>query len=713
MSVDSGSIESQFNINDANSGGEKVYEFEGFRLDARRLMLYHDSAELDLAPKVVETLLALVENAGRIVSKEELFDRLWKDSFVDESNLTQNVYLLRKTLGNAPDGRPLIETFRRRGYRFNGLVKGGRTAEPVSRDSFSVSKKYYFLVGGLVILLAAALVGWYAASNRNDASTPASQRVSYERLTPGSNAFSPAISSDGKYLAYCLIEPDGHSLWVKDLTGGQAKRLSPPVFKSCHHPLFSPDGKDLYLVNQESSLVRISATGGEPVEIVRGQSNPFALSPEGDRVVYVRGRGLTIAPTAGGGARILSERDGESKWYSSLSATPSWSPDGKKIVIPGGYIENGQKFAELIEVLVETGAERRVPAPRWNGINGVVWAGDGSSLFVAARERTAGPIQIWRVSYPDGNASRITNDLQSYERLTVSSDSRMLVAEKWVGASNIWIGTIDDSDSFQQLTFDEGDVTGRSGLALTKDDKVIFTAAYSGNLDIWQLDADGGRLVQLTANAGDRNIRQQVTRDGKFIVYAARCAGTTGRCIWRMNADGGGPVQLTRGGQDYPGISPDGRWVYFTNISGKASSIWKVSIDGGEISRVTGDYPAFIPSVSPDGSMLAFIYGSEDGLADSGNLAVLRLGRDEPPTRFEARPFRGISQWSPDGRSILYIQTGSPNLWRQPLDGGPPVEVTRLGLETTWNFALSPTSNKIAIARGNAATEAVLLTNLD
>ena len=123
MSSDLSSIESQFNLNSVKTGVESIYEFEDFRLDAARLMLYRGGESTNLAPKVVETLLALVERGGEIVSKEELMSRLWKNAFVEESNLTQNIYLLRKTLGKGADGRDLIETFRRRGYRFSGEIK--------------------------------------------------------------------------------------------------------------------------------------------------------------------------------------------------------------------------------------------------------------------------------------------------------------------------------------------------------------------------------------------------------------------------------------------------------------------------------------------------------------------------------------------------------------------------------------------------------------
>src|SRR5882762_6248672 len=100
----------------------KVYEFDDFRIDVAHLMLYHRGAEIPLVPKAVETLLALIERRGKIVSKEELLEAVWPDTVVEESNLFLYLSLLRKTLGTHKDGGPYVETLRRRGYRFNGDV---------------------------------------------------------------------------------------------------------------------------------------------------------------------------------------------------------------------------------------------------------------------------------------------------------------------------------------------------------------------------------------------------------------------------------------------------------------------------------------------------------------------------------------------------------------------------------------------------------------
>ena len=105
-----------------NAAEHKVYGFDDFRIDVAHLMLYHEGAEIPMVPKAVETLLALIERRGKIVSKDELLEAVWPDTVVEESNLFLYLSLLRKTLGTHKDGSPYLETLRRRGYRFNGEV---------------------------------------------------------------------------------------------------------------------------------------------------------------------------------------------------------------------------------------------------------------------------------------------------------------------------------------------------------------------------------------------------------------------------------------------------------------------------------------------------------------------------------------------------------------------------------------------------------------
>src|SRR4030095_6524750 len=123
MSLDLISNLDEINLSLVKPFARSVYEFEDFRLDAEHLMLYRNGAETPLTPKQVETLLALVGQCGEIVSKKVLMTRLWGTTSVEESNLIQNIHFLRKVLGDTADGRQMIETRRRRGYRFNGKLK--------------------------------------------------------------------------------------------------------------------------------------------------------------------------------------------------------------------------------------------------------------------------------------------------------------------------------------------------------------------------------------------------------------------------------------------------------------------------------------------------------------------------------------------------------------------------------------------------------------
>lgn len=105
-----------------------IYRFGPFRLEKEQLLLLLDGAPLPLGPKVVETLLALLEHPGEVLGKAELLERVWPEGFVEEANLAQNVYVIRKTL-RAHWNCTAIETVPRRGYRFVGAVSVEVSAE--------------------------------------------------------------------------------------------------------------------------------------------------------------------------------------------------------------------------------------------------------------------------------------------------------------------------------------------------------------------------------------------------------------------------------------------------------------------------------------------------------------------------------------------------------------------------------------------------------
>ena len=105
--------------------GEPVrfYEFGRFRLDAADRLLFRDQVVVPLTPKVFDLLLVLVQADGSVVAKDDIMTKVWRDTFVEEGNLTQNVSILRKALGDGQDGQTYVETIPRRGYRFAANVR--------------------------------------------------------------------------------------------------------------------------------------------------------------------------------------------------------------------------------------------------------------------------------------------------------------------------------------------------------------------------------------------------------------------------------------------------------------------------------------------------------------------------------------------------------------------------------------------------------------
>jgi DNA-binding winged helix-turn-helix (wHTH) protein/TolB-like protein/Flp pilus assembly protein TadD len=120
----------------------QFYEFGRFRLNTGERVLTRDQDLVPLTPKVFDILLALVEHGGRVVQKDELMKRVWPDTFVEEGNLTQNVSVLRKALGESPGGPQFIETVPRRGYRFVATVRGTQNdKEPTAPVEAAVESK--------------------------------------------------------------------------------------------------------------------------------------------------------------------------------------------------------------------------------------------------------------------------------------------------------------------------------------------------------------------------------------------------------------------------------------------------------------------------------------------------------------------------------------------------------------------------------------------
>jgi len=162
-----------------------LYEFGPFRMDPEKQVLLRDAQPVPVAPKTFETLLILVRHSREVVSKDDLMKELWPDSFVEEGNLSQNIFMLRKALGDSPEARRYIVTMPGKGYRFTAEVRtltqdgddvliASRSRaevvlEPTDRapaeavpalppPKESLGRRYWIVIGAVLALLAAGAV---------------------------------------------------------------------------------------------------------------------------------------------------------------------------------------------------------------------------------------------------------------------------------------------------------------------------------------------------------------------------------------------------------------------------------------------------------------------------------------------------------------------------------------------------------------------------
>src|SRR5271170_2478292 len=117
----------------------EIYEFGPYSLDSAQMLLRRAGNVVQLQPRALETLLVLLRRPGEVVSKQELMDSVWPNSFVEEGNLTQNIFLLRRELGKTPEGEEYIQTLPKRGYRMSMPISHSKrsTGEQGSADSGS------------------------------------------------------------------------------------------------------------------------------------------------------------------------------------------------------------------------------------------------------------------------------------------------------------------------------------------------------------------------------------------------------------------------------------------------------------------------------------------------------------------------------------------------------------------------------------------------
>jgi Tol biopolymer transport system component/DNA-binding winged helix-turn-helix (wHTH) protein len=649
-----------------------MYAFGPFLVDPDERVVLRDGQPVPLTPKAIAILLALLARHGHIVDKAELMQAVWPDTAVEEANLTQNVYSLRKTLGSRTESGVVIETVPRRGYRLVGDISLTETpkhahvgAAVAAAGLHSTSQPHAQLaavasdgvpptaarhtswqrravVAGLVLIISAISYGTASLLRQSAVSRPIQSAVPslVTRLVnslPGEKLH-PALSPDADRVAFIWNRGDGHNLYVASPSGESTLQLTRgPGGKA--YPAWAPDGQSLAFIHRfidqggraAAGVFIVAATGG-PVRTLwlSGEhliGSGLDWSPDGAHLA------LSVKRSAASDLQIvlLSVADGSLSWLTTPTETdigdsyPVFSPGGSSLA----FVRN-TKNGSRIMVLPLNGRPPRLLAVNGHNIRSLAWTADEKALLFASMIGR----QLWKVSLHNDHVEPLSGLGEGVFDPSVARRRGLLIFRQIHADQNMYRVHLGADGSLRSLPLA---ATSRyEGEANISPDasRIVFVSSRTGPREVWVMLADGSAPRQLSDIRTGAN-HPRWSPDGRFIAFTARAADSTARHIYVLDATDGLTRRLTweSSNDTWASWSHDGKWIYFTSNRGGVVEIWKVPHVGGQPEPVTR--------------------GGGVRAAESS-----------------------------DGR-FLYYSTQS-SIWRQPLAGGERTHVMHLPRETAW-----------------------------
>jgi len=557
------------------------------------------------------------------------------------------------------------------------------------------------------------------------------QAMKISRVTQSGNAGNVAISPDGHYVVYSLLEGEKQSLYVRQVATGSDVQILPPDEVLFWGLTFSPDANYIDFVRSEKNnlfntyLYRMPVLGGTPHLVMQGGTDSInSYSPDGTHFVYMRVDGtkldVLIAKADGSDERVLATALTTDEFTGT-----AWSPDGKTVAFATLEATNRLRFV-LWGVSVSDGSIREIySAP--DAIGRVHWLPDRSGLVVTIGDRSqAFRGQLWFVSFPEGVARRLTNDLLDYQAccLDLTRDGKTLVDTEQTWVSNLWVAPGADAARAKQITSKDV-AAGR--FSWMPNGSIVFDSK-DGN--IFSVNQDGSGRTLLTPN-------QQLSRspsvcgDGRYVVFTSYREQKQG--IWRMDADGSNPVRIAdETVAQAPLCSPDGKWVVYLRgpewfpmrvpIGGEKpaealaqDAVVASPISDTDLNGLKGSTP-----ISPDGKLIAYLSWTTPGVnvgSPSASkplvLKIISFDGGAPVHQFDWPAQAGDPHWAPRGEALQYVltQKGVSNLWEQNLIGEPPKQITNFQSGLIFDFAWSPDGKQLALTRGSQSSDVIMISD--
>ena len=589
-----------------------------------------------------------------------------------------------------------------------------------SRRLFSDTQRRRVLLTGVALSVMAILLSVTVRQYQNNSSPPqsAASELKFLKLATKSKVLEAAISPSGREVAMIVEDGGKQGIMLRDLASSSDRDILPLSNERYRSLQFSHDGTRLFYLRQEesgsSTLFETSLGMVFPRKLLADVHTQIAFSPDARQIAFVRKKAestaLIVAKADASEERELLTLAGTTRFsvMRDLNNNLAWSPDGTVIVL--STVTQGDPFRmDIVEVRIEKPSIRVINSRPWYLIGQMAWLTDGRGLVMNAANTPDASLQLWRLSFPDGEATRITSDANSYDNVSLTSDGSTVLTTPRHQVSHVWlVGTKDNAVPARISSTQD---KGLGGIAWTPDERLLYASEESGNLDLWSMKLDASSVTRLTFDERTDSA-PDVSGDGRLIAFVSDRTGESH--VWLMNNDGSQQKQLTFGKyEDSPQISPDGLWVvYHSELSGD-DRIWRVPINGGEPARLT-TMPAKHPRISPDGKLLACIF-RENPSDPNWKLGVLsypdgRILKTFRVPQVVSQQWQGI-RWTNNNEAITYVVTqgGVSNIWYQTIRGNQPEPLTHFTEDQIPAFAWSRDGMQLACVRTTSLTDIVLI----